>query len=306
MRRKRRIFIIIVVLILVAILGGGGYYGYRVYSNTLVEQHNTIVSQKEEIDLLYDDLAYYEGLFSTAYCVVGNLQPGEVLTKDNIEQRSVSTSALPVDSILTEEDILGKIIKIACEDGTVITDSVVTDELLSADERELDIVLDEIPIGLQEGDYVDVRISFPLGQDYIALSHKKVIAIYSGVVKLVVNQKDIYTYESMKTDAAIYMATKLYCVKYVEPGLQTAAFTYYPVSLEIMETMIRDNNIDTADFTEVLETRLVLETQLNESERVETRRSVTSDKSNLISNFKSAQTEYERLQERKAAQQQNQ
>ena len=35
--------------------------------------------------------------------------------------------------------------------------------------REYDIVANILPIGLKEGDYIDFRIVYPLGEDYIVL-----------------------------------------------------------------------------------------------------------------------------------------
>lgn len=299
--KKRRFFILAIIVVVVAVAGVGGYFVVNLYNTTVTDLHNQNIAQEEEITLLYGDIEYYESLLINTYCFNRAMAAGETIAATDIEMRQSAVTATPLDIFIDINDIIGKSVKIGCTEGTIISQSIVMPEPLKANERELDIVLDEVPIALKEGAYVDIRVSFPLGQDYIAMSRKKVIGIYNNVLKLIVDQKDIYTYESMKTDAAIYVATKLYAVKYVEPGIQSAAVTYYPVSREIMETMLLDENIDTKLFADVLDSRLELETVLNESEKVEKRMTVTSDKTTLLSEFKSAQTTYERLQAQKEA-----
>lgn len=300
--RKRRIFIAAIVLLVLVIAGVGGYFVLNLYNSTVRDLHNQVTAQEEELLLLDGDVAYYESLMTETFCFIRTMRAGEVITIDDIETRLSTIDTTPLDIFTNSEDVIGKTVKVSCSEGTIISQSIVLDIPLKTNDRELDLVLDEVPIAIKEGDFVDIRVSFPLGQDYISLSHKKVIGVYDNVLKLIIDQEDIYTYESMKTDASIYVATKLYAVKYVEPGVQTAAITYYPVSREIMKTMLLDENIDTADYSKILEARLQLEAMLNESDKVEKRKTVTSDKASLITEFKSAQSTYSRLQELKTAQ----
>jgi hypothetical protein len=189
--------------------------------------------------------------------------------------------------------------------------------------RELDVIVGEIPIGLEEGDYVDIRISFPLGQDYIAMTHKRVLAINESALKLVVNEQDFYTYESLKTDLSLYSSTKTYAVKYLEAGIQASAKDYYPMNLEGIETMILDPNMDTSDYADVLASREQLELQLllpgvrfDEGEnydsyveqgiiseiewnRVDVSDSVTSGREELLSKFEEAKEYYAKLEAEK-------
>lgn len=300
--RKRRVFNAVIALLVLAVAGIGGYFVFNLYNTTVKDLHNQVTQQEEEIRLLDEDISYYESLMVETFCFNKEMRAGQIITMDDIETRESTVDTTPLDVFVNIDDIVSKIAKVDCTTGTIISQSIVLADPLQANERELDIVLDEVPIAIQEGDFVDVRVSFPLGQDYIAMSHKKVIGVYDNVLKLIVDQKDIYTYESMKTDASIYVATKLYAIKYVEPGVQTAAITYYPVSREIMKTMLLDDNINTTDYSKILDARLQLETILNESDKVEKRRTVTSDKTSLIAEYKSAQSAYGRLQAQKAAQ----
>ena len=165
--------------------------------------------------------------------------------------------------------------------------------------RELDVVMDEIPVGLEEGDYVDVRISFPLGQDYIAISHKKALGITGNTVKLIVVEHDFYRYESMKTDMATYQSTKVYGVKYVEAGLQKKGKVYYPPTLDIIKQSILDPNMDSQDFMTMINSRELLEEQLAASKKVDKNQTVTETRNEIKNTFDNAREQYAELEQEK-------
>ena len=176
---------------------------------------------------------------------------------------------------------------------------MISDYKVTKNMRELDVVMDEIPVGLEEGDYVDVRISFPLGQDYIAMSHKKVLGITGNTVKLVVIEHDFYRYESMKTDMATYQSTKVYGVKYVEAGIQKKGKVYYPPTLDIIKQSILDPNMDSQDFMTMINSRELLEEQLAASKKVDKNQTVTETRNEIKNTFDKAREQYAELEQQK-------
>ncbi len=264
-------FIIIGVLVILAVLGVGAWYAIKTYNDTITglrEENDDLRAQLEEAEI---EMGMVVG--------VGPMQlneEGEIIFNGFMDgQRIVSEDCLtyieiPAD-VITEHmitdmsDVVGKITKIDLLPGAIFETTMLIDYDLKEDERELDVVLDEMPIGLVPGDYVDLRISFPLGQDYVVMVKKQVVAINSNTVKLIVNEEDVHHYESAKADKALYQATKLYTTKYVEFGLQPAASSYYPVTNEVLKTLILDPNINTDDWKNNLESRYQLEFQLSDS-----------------------------------------
>ena len=200
------------------------------------------------------------------------------------------------NSVYAPEEVEGLYYLLDLKAGTILTTDMFIEYVLEDDMRFMDVVFDEIPIGLEPGDYIDVRVSFPLGQDYIAMTHKRVAEINDYAVKLIVNQEDFYRYESMKTDLATYKSTKVYGAQYVSAGTQAAATTYYPVNIEVLRTMILDPNIETGDYSSTLALRQQLEEQLNNSDKVDIANTVTSGKQSISQKFAQATQAYEKLQ----------
>ena len=102
---------------------------------------------------------------------------------------------------------------------------------------------------LTTGDYVDLRLMLPTGQDYIVISKKEVeIPIVGGLesadtVWLKVGEDEILTISSAIVDAYRIPGSKLYMTKYTEAGMQKAATPTYITTPETRELINNDPNI---------------------------------------------------------------
>ena len=257
------------------------------------------MEEKEEyIAELEAVISEYE-MTSAVYRLKTDVKSENECIETELELVELPVSLITEDMVQDEEDVLGLFYKLGFQAGTILTKDMMEEFVIEDDMRYMDVVLDEIPIGLEEGDYIDIRIAFPLGQDYIALSGKRVAQINGSTVKLIVDGKDFYYYESMKTDMAMYKSTKIYGAQYVEVGIQEKAQTYYPVNLEVLHTMLLDPHIDTGDYSSVIKTREQLEGQLLDSELVDIAKTVTMGKNEISKRFEEASKEYEKIQEKK-------
>lgn len=288
MYSKRKIFI---KAFLALFIGGGMLALIYYYHTTLEEKNLEITSLKEQLNTVEET--------SIVYRLSSDVKAGNACNDYELEAVEVLTEVCAKTNIYDLEDIIGRYYLLDLKVGTMLTSDMFVDYELTNDMRYMDVVFDEIPIGLEVGDYIDVRISFPLGQDYISLSHKKVAEINDSVVKLIVNQEDFYRYESMKTDLATYKSTKIYGAQYIAAGVQDAARIYYPVNLEVLLTMIKDPNIDTEDYSNILVVREQLEEQLMSSDKVDIAKTVTSGKQTISQKFSKASESYEKLQKEK-------
>lgn len=261
---------------------------------------NIIVQRETEINRLQEKLDEIGNLV-LVYQLNVDAKSGTQMQDFQFSLVEVPEYSIPVNAIMSLEEVESFYYKISLSSGTIITSDMLMQQKLTDDERTLDVVLDEIPIGIEEGDYVDIRIAFPLGQDFIVMSHKEVVEINGSTLKLIVSQQDFYSYQSMQTDEALYSSTKAYGSTYIEGGVQQAAQQYYPVSLDVLKTMLLDPNIDTSDYSDVLKRRELLEAQLISSDKVTINDSVTSGKKSLSDKFKEAKDDYDALQARKQA-----
>lgn len=285
MYSKKVYFVIAIVFLLLII---GGLFMFKVFQDQLNQKDMEIVALQEEVNKIEDTAVIYR--------LTADVKSGNTCYEYELEPLEVPISVFSESNYIEAKDIIGKNYKINLKKGTWLVKEMFEDFTITKDMRKMDVVFDEIPIGLEPGDYIDVRISFPLGQDYIALAYKRVDEINGSTVKLIVEQRDFYMYESMKTDLATYRSAKIYGAQYLEAGIQEAATTYYPVNLEVLKTMLLDPNMNTGDYSEILTLRKQLEEQLHSSDRVEISDTVTSGRNAISQKFAAAEEQYHKLQ----------
>lgn len=139
---------------------------------------------------------------------------------------------------------------------TMKANTVITKDLLAKGEDQLadDMRREEynsfiLPMDLMTGDYVDIRLMLPSGQNYIVVAKKEVeIPNINGgdsleTVWLNVTEGEILTISSAIVDAYRIEGAKLYVDKYTEPGMQKAATPTYVISSETYTLMQNDPNL---------------------------------------------------------------
>lgn len=199
--------------------------------------------EAEQAKLLATIQAY--GNEVTVYTVKSTAQPGETISRDNVVPMTTVSSAVTDQMVQNLNDIVGKEFKIALANGTPITYNMVMAESVRADTRDKDITLDSWPVGLVAGDYIDLKITMPYGDDYIIVSHKRVYEVNDNTLKLHLTADEWNRYLGAFVDYSLntkYGAT-IYADKYVEPGIQTAAVPFYAVPTNIAALLQKNPNI---------------------------------------------------------------
>lgn len=201
------------------------------------------------------------GDITTCYTVLSETFPGQELTADLIVEQSIPSS-FKNESFASADDLIGLYSKIAITPGTPITVDMVMTETIDDTTRDFDIVANHWPVGLREGDYVDLRIVYPLGEDFIVLSHKRVMELGESTLKLYLTEDELVLYQSALVDYFISSSygSDLYITKYVEPGLQASATPFYSVPTNVASAMLLNPNIiDQASLTVEENMRAVIE-----------------------------------------------
>lgn len=197
------------------------------------------------------------GEIVTCYTVRATVDPGTQLTEDMLVEQSIPDSFVNDDFCTSLADIVGKpaddsgrqqygyFAKTYIEPGTPITKSLLMIEDIPDSARELDITGNRWPIGLKVGDYVDIRITYTLGEDFIVLPHKRVYEINNQTLKVHMTEEEIHIYQAALVDWYLTadLGTDLYFTKYLEPGVQDAATPYYSIPKNIETVCLADPNI---------------------------------------------------------------
>lgn len=252
LRDIRVILVILLVLTYVTVF----LVGYLYITST-----NKTLGEKDTKILQLEDSLKQIGELVPAFTIASDVRMGKKIEETDLVQIEVPVS-MSKNLIQDKNELIGKFYKTNLTAGTVLTTDVVYDFELTDDMRLFDVVLHNIPVGLKPGSYVDVRIAMPMGEDFIALAHKRVYDINAGVLKLAVTEKDIHTYNSMLIDSLIYPGTKLYAVEYIEAGAQKPADVYYPISKNVLAVAQKDPNLLEAIKSDILKRREVLEASL--------------------------------------------
>ena len=150
-----------------------------------------------------------------------------------------------------ELDSVPIVAKVDMNANTLITTDLISrgDSVVQDDVRKQEYNVVILPIDLATGDYIDIRLMLPNGQDFIVVSKKEVEIPVVGetdsldTIWINLSEDEILHMSSAIVDAAKINGAKLYATKYTEPGMQNAATPTYVVSAESSALLQSDPNV---------------------------------------------------------------
>lgn len=218
-------------IIFVPLAGFGGFYIY--HQN---QQHAQESAQYQaQITQLSSSQAIVYGL-------ANDIQANTRIRAEDLQNVSIDATRVPEDAII-DDSAIGKIAKIALTAGTPLTREMFYEaDVTPQDLRNQEFRLIELPTKLQKNDFVDVRVKFPTGEDFIVLSKKQVEDLKNGTVWHTMTEEEILKMSSAIVDAWLNDAS-IYSLTYVEPGLQQAAKVTYPANQAVLDLIESDPNI---------------------------------------------------------------
>lgn len=255
--------VIVLLLVVLAVVLLVGYKAITEYKDTIAQQQASIDDMSQFID---EDI----GELINSYVLKESVRVGDILNEEMFEAvtipekvaytnkevevetvdangKTVKTTELQKAlSVVTNlNSVLGKKFRIDLDQGAILMNDFIIDEPVKNDERKYQLVLDRLPTDLQVYDYVDLRIQLTYGQDFIAISHKRVedLDLENNLITFIFNENEINTYNSMLLDRAMYNNVEVYALKYIDTTSQTAAESYYPVNKNIAEILAINPNI---------------------------------------------------------------
>ncbi|WFB59572.1 SAF domain-containing protein [Paenibacillus sp. BR1-192] len=238
--RNRKAFVIGAIAVSMALLVAAAVY--------MLMQHDEQKQQQQELQNYYEQQLEalkqeQERSSREAWVASRAVAAGAVLTADDLKAVSMPADLLPSGMLTNQEAIIGKHAKVALELGTPLLASLLYEgQPVPKDVRLKEFQVIQLPSNLQAEQFIDVRISFPTGEDFVLLSKKKVQQLAGNVVWLEMNEKDILQASSAIIDAYLQGA-RLYALPYIEPGLQEAAVVNYPANPKVLDLMKIDPNL---------------------------------------------------------------
>ncbi|MCI8700152.1 MAG: hypothetical protein HFJ47_02275 [Clostridia bacterium] len=155
--------------------------------------------------------------------------------------------------------------KLDMNKNTVITLEMIakSDEALTDDIRRQEYNCVVLPLDLETGDYIDLRLMLPNGQDYIVVSKKQVTlatsidpttgTLWTSPDTIWVNlaEDEILSMSCAIVDAYKVSGAKLYATVYTDPGMQKPAKPTYLINAETAALIQKDPNVLAEALTEL-------------------------------------------------------
>lgn len=174
----------------------------------------TIQSYKDGTNKEYNRLYTQDVAVLNRDVIQGEVITSDMVTTVNVHKRTVPSGALALS------EITGNVAKFNIPASIPITTSMITSEIVSADVRDQEINTILMPSDLLTGDYIDIRIMYPNGTDYIVLAQKQVGTISGSTMWLTLTEDERLLLNGAMVDSFLNEGTKLYATKYTDPEAQ--------------------------------------------------------------------------------------
>ena len=202
----------------------------------------------------------------TVYISQSDIIRGEILTLDKVELKTVY-SAQPSESYITKDE-LGKAAMLDIPKGTHIIKNMLAKNLVTSALREVEYDVIHMSSNIEVNDYVDIRLVYPNGENYIVISKKPLKGIWpdTALCFMWVEEEEILRMSAAIVDAALYKGTMLFMTKYIEPNIQDASIITYTPNISVLSLIEEDPNIvERCSQLLNIEVRRAMENRLAES-----------------------------------------
>lgn len=238
-QRRRTLFGIILV-IAIGVLGAVLYFYFK---TTLTERYSAQINELNEL---------IESNTHTVYVAVNDIHAGEMVTADRVVADSIM---MENTSELLTSDNLNEVAIVDIKAGSILYKNDVSPEDGSgASDRMTELSCFFLPQSAKEGSYIDVRIRFQTGEDFVVLSKKRVEKLSSSGLTcfLTLSEYEVQRLSSAIIDSRNWEAT-IYANTYTNPSMQEkSAITYVPGfnTIELLLGMDVIGNAEAAAFSD--------------------------------------------------------
>ena len=217
---------------------------------------------------------------------------GEIpeLTPIQVESTAVPENAIQSEDITNEEGEMKNFkALIDIEANTIITTSMVEENSDNSDSlRLVEYNMITLPSTLEAGQYIDIRIAFSTGADFVVASKKYVTDANSSTIWLELGEKDMLTINCAIIESYIITGTKVYATLYTDATQTQSTVTYTPNDNVV--TIIKANS--NIDVTSPIGMRTLVESLLSGKSEDERASSVEAGFSTEEQALKSAREEF--------------
>ena len=263
---KKNLLYKITILVLSFCIPLTGFFCYVKQKEITLESSNSVTALKN----------YITSNLRTGYRAVVDIDAGQMISESLVESSNIICSDVDQSLFIDANDI-GKIATVNIAAGMPIYSTMVSAEL-AENYRERECSFIWLNTNLKNNDFVDIRILFPNGEDYIVCSKKSIKnpSIASNNVFLWLTEDEILQLDAAIVDANLHDA-KIYVTKYLKPEVQEASIVTYAPNADILRAIQNDPNLVdrsaahlSATARNAMESRLKLFEEANEGFQLNT------------------------------------
>ena len=234
---------ILIVLLFLIVVGAGAFGTYHFYkeNKNQIQQNQALAAQNAQIQQQLTAI----GDLVTVYEVSTKVYSGKQIKETDLIPVSVPVSTCSTSSITDISQLVGKYYKVNILPGTILSADMLMDEKEeTAKIYTRELTFDSLPVSTVVGDYIDVRIILPNGEEYVVLSHEQIKRLYDTTITIFVSEEENAILNAVFADLGSYNGFVLaYLTKYLEPGKDTDTIAFYPVQADMEKYILFNPNI---------------------------------------------------------------
>lgn len=229
-KTKKHLIISLVVFVVLLIVG-------------IIFHVRSIKKVREECDKVNQELQMRVTMSTrNAYKALANIEKGQIITEDLVTLDPNTLDDDSPDLMFLPEDF-GKEAMVDIPAGSVVNRTMITDPLdKNWQETELNCIW--LSTNLKQYDYVDIRILYPDGTDYVVASKKciKKIRLSNNNSFFWFTEDEILNVDAAIVDANLHGA-RIYTTRYVKPEIEEASKITYQPSASVIDLMNSSPNV---------------------------------------------------------------
>ncbi len=195
---------------------------------------------EDRIEIMSEALQQYT---VTVYVASAEIKAGDIITGTTVTVTE-TLSGQDRKNFMSETDIGHKAL-VDIPAGTHILKNMIAEEAMGDSKREVEFSLNLAGENIKEGDYTDIRLRYPNGEDYIVVSKSCIsrIDMVKGYLYLNLSPDEIHLMSSALVDCFLKSGTYLYTTKYIAASYQEPSFVTYTPNEDVLSLIQQDPNV---------------------------------------------------------------
>ena len=230
---------------------------------TLILMSFVVIALSMRIKAINEEKEALKALQTQCYVAAADLESGETITIEEDFTMATVQTTIDQSTLISQDDFeyfdsegnievrynadgtqkyKELVMRVDVPAGAFVTKDmfIEADEEISNTERIQEYNMILLPSQLKNGDYVDIRLSLPTGQDYVVLSKKKVLGTDATGIWFYTDEEEMLTINNAIVESYVIAGSKLYATQYTDPGMQKPSDVTYTVSGAVL-TMIQNS-----------------------------------------------------------------